>query len=84
MEMVDVLGFVAASLTTGAFVPQVVKTARTKSAGDISLGMYCALGAGLCLWLLYGVLTRSVPVILANGVTFILSCVMIAFKLRKG
>ena len=72
MSAVTVLGLVAAALTTGAYVPQVVKTWRSGSSADLSLGTYAILLAGLFAWLAYGVLLEDLPIILANVVTIAL------------
>ena len=82
MELVTVLGFVAGGLTTAAFVPQVVKVWRTRSTSDISVWMWAMLCVGISLWIVYGVLTRSAPVIAANGVTLVLAMTVLGFKLR--
>lgn len=82
MEAVNVLGLIAGSLTTAAFVPQVVKTWRTRSTADISLGMFALFALGVLLWLLYGVSIGSLPIVIANGVTFALAAVIVILKLR--
>lgn len=82
MEAVNVLGLIAGSLTTAAFVPQVVKTWRTRSTADISLGMFALFALGVLLWLLYGLTIGSLPIVIANGVTFALAAVIIILKLR--
>lgn len=82
MQAVDLLGLVAGVFTTTAFFPQVVKTWRSKSAGDISLGMFSIFSAGLLLWLAYGVVIGSVPVIVSNAITFVLAATILVFKLR--
>jgi MtN3 and saliva related transmembrane protein len=79
---VTLLGYVAGACTTLAFVPQVVRTWRTRSARDLSLGMFVVLTAGIALWLAYGLLTRDLPVIVANGVTLVLSAAILVMKLR--
>ena len=81
-RMTDSVGYLAAILTTLAFVPQVVKTWRSKSAGDLSLGTLAVFTIGVFLWLVYGFRTRATPVIAANAVTFVLSGVLVALKLR--
>ena len=78
----DTLGLAAGFLTTIAFVPQVLKIWRSGSARDISLPMYLVFTIGVALWLLYGVLTDALPVILANVVTLVLACAVILMKLR--
>ena len=80
----DVVGYSAGLLATIAFVPQVVKTFREKSARDISLGMYVLFCAGVSLWLLYGLLIGSWPVVVSNFVTLALSGAVLAMKLRHG
>ena len=82
MHATVLLGLVAGTLTTISFVPQVIRTWRSKSAKDLSLGMFSLLALGTVLWLSYGILIDSVPVIVANAVTLLLSSVLIFFKLR--
>lgn len=82
MEMANVLGLVAGSLTTAAFVPQVVKTWRTRSTEDISLGMFALFALGVFLWLLYGIRIGSLPIVIANGITFFLASIIVVLKLR--
>ena len=78
------LGYAAGALTTAAFVPQVLRTWRTRSTTDISLAMYVVIVAGTSLWLAYGVITRDPPLIVANGVTVCLQLCIVAMKLRHG
>lgn len=82
MDLVTVLGLTAGCLTTIAFLPQLVKTWRTKSAEDISSGMLISFCVGLFLWLIYGICIGSLPVIIANAVTFVLAAVILFFKFR--
>jgi MtN3 and saliva related transmembrane protein len=82
--LVTLLGLVAATLTTVAFVPQVVKTWRTGSTHDISLGMFAILCAGVAAWLVYGALIGDLPLILANAVTLVLAGTILYFKVRNG
>jgi MtN3 and saliva related transmembrane protein len=79
---VDLLGFVAGTLTTIAFVPQVMKIWRTRSTRDISLGMFATFSTGVLLWLLYGAAIGSWPIVLANGVTLVLALAILSLKLR--
>lgn len=81
-EYVILLGFIAAALTTASFIPQVLKTWKTKKTEDISLAMFIAFSAGVFLWLIYGMMINSTPVIIANTVTFILAVIILAFKLK--
>ena len=80
----DWLGFVAAAFTTSAFLPQAVKVWRSRSAGDISLGMYLILITGIALWLTYGVLLDAWPIIIANGLTLLLAGSILLMKWHFG
>ena len=81
---IGIIGFLAGTLTTVAFVPQILKIARTKHVRDISLFMYVILSTGILLWLIYGLFIREAPIILANSVAFILCCYIMAMKLAYG
>lgn len=76
------MGFVAATLTTLAFVPQAVKTIRSRDTRGISLSMYAVFTVGVGFWLGYGLVLGSWPMILANTVTLLLSTTILALKLR--
>ena len=78
----NVLGFVAGVLTTAAFIPQVIKIWRTRSARDISLGMYTVFTSGVVLWLVYGLALGSMPIILANIFTLVLALAILVMKLK--
>ena len=82
LDATTVLGLAAASLTTAAFLPQVIKTWRTRKTRDISLGMFLVLCLGICLWLVYGILRGDLPLILANAVTLALAGTILALKLK--
>ena len=69
--MITVLGLVAAACTTISFLPQAIKTIRTKHTKDLSLCMYTLLTTGVIFWLVYGFLIQDLPIILANGVTLL-------------
>jgi len=84
MTGVTALGLLAGALTTVAFVPQVLKTWRTRSTHDISLGMFSILVAGIAAWLAYGAVIRDVPLILANAITLLLAGTILFFKIRNG
>jgi MtN3 and saliva related transmembrane protein len=77
-------GYVAATLTTLAFVPQAIKTIRSRDTRSISLGMYVVFTIGLAFWLVYGIVLHSWPMILSNVVTLGLSSTILALKLRHG
>ena len=79
----EVIGLLAAFLTTSAFVPQVYKIYKEKNADGISLTMYIILLIGVILWLIYGVLIGSLSIIVANGITALLQLSIILFKLKN-
>lgn len=80
--LVEIIGFVAAVLTTLAYFPQVIKTWKTKSASDLSLGLFLILTSGVALWLVYGILIGNGPIIASNAITLVLTGSMLYFKLR--
>jgi len=82
MGAVDALGLAAGALTTVAFVPQVVRTWRTRSTEGISLSMFVLFCTGVLLWCLYGIAMRSWPIIVANAATLALASVILLLKLR--
>lgn len=77
-------GYVAATLTTVAFVPQALKTLRSKDARSISLGMYAVFTLGVAFWLAYGIALQSWPMIVSNIVTLALAGAILSMKLRYG
>jgi MtN3 and saliva related transmembrane protein len=82
--MVDLIGTIAATLTTISFVPQVWQIWRTRSARDVSLPMYVTFTCGVALWLVYGLLLMAWPIIIANVITICLALAVVAMKLRWG
>lgn len=74
------LGFAAAALTTFSFVPQVMLVWRKRSAEGVSTGMYLIFIAGIALWFAYGLRIGSLPIILANGMTLMLSSSVLLMK----
>jgi MtN3 and saliva related transmembrane protein len=78
--MTEVVGFVAGALTAFAFLPQVLKTWRTRSCTDLSVMMLGAQSAGVLLWIVYGVAIRSIPVIVSNAVTLTMCVALLGFK----
>ena len=82
MNHMEWTGYVAATLTTLAFVPQALKTIRSKDTRSISLGMYVVFTIGIAFWLVYGIVLNSIPMILSNIVTFVLSATILAMKLK--
>jgi MtN3 and saliva related transmembrane protein len=79
---VEYLGYAAAFCTTAAFVPQLMRVIRTRSARDISLPTFLLFSIGVFLWLLYGLSIRSKPIIASNAVTLVLSLSILVLKLR--
>jgi MtN3 and saliva related transmembrane protein len=79
---VEDLGFVAALCTTAAFIPQLVRVLKRRSARDVSLPTFLMFSVGVCLWLVYGFDIHSKPVIASNSVTLILSVSILVLKLR--
>jgi len=77
-----ILGFAAGAFTTFAFLPQLIKAWKSKSTKDISLGMFVIICAGVILWMIYGFLTKSQPIIIANIVTLIFCAVILFLKIR--
>lgn len=82
--MIDLVGSIAATLTTLAFVPQVWRVWKTRSTKDISLGMYLVFTAGVVFWLTYGLMLGAWPIIVANIVTLVLTGTVLVMKLRHG
>ena len=84
MTPLTYVGLTAAFCTTAAFVPQVVKTWRTRSTHDISLGMFLLMTLGIFLWLVYGAFIGDLPLVAANLVTLGLATTILVLKLRYG
>ena len=82
MDQVTLIGLLAGTLTTIAFIPQLQQTWRTRSAQDVSLGMLLTFTTGVFLWLVYGLLLGALPIILANLVTLVLTLAILILKLR--
>lgn len=84
MTITDFIGSAAATLTTIAFIPQAWKVWRTKHTADISMGMYVLFTIGVALWLAYGILIESWPIIMANSFTLALAGTVLAMKNKFG
>jgi MtN3 and saliva related transmembrane protein len=76
------IGLIAATLTTIASMPQAIKTIRTKSTKDLSLGMYVMLITGVVVWLIYGLLVKDTPIILSNFVTLVPLGAILIMKIK--
>lgn len=82
MDSINIVGSIAAFCTTIAFFPQVIKVYRTKHTHDLSLPMYIIFSCGVSMWLVYGVLTHSLPIIIANIITLGLSFYILVMKIK--
>lgn len=82
MTLSELIGYVAASLTTASFVPQAWHTFQTRDVRGISLGMYSVFTAGVACWLVYGLLLGAWPIVIANCITLALAAAILVMKLR--
>jgi MtN3 and saliva related transmembrane protein len=80
--MEDLIGLLAGALTTIAFIPQLLKIYATKSGKDVSARMFVIFSIGVTLWLVYGLLIRSAPIVIANLLTLVLALAIICMKIR--
>lgn len=78
----EFVGLAAGTLTTLSFLPQVIRVFKTRTAKDISLGMYLIFCTGVCLWLAYGLLIDSWSILIANSMTIVLSGIVLVMKIR--
>ena len=81
MNWIEISGLVAAFCTTVSFLPQAIKTIKTKDTSAISASMYTLFTFGTLVWFIYGIYTHNIPVMLANIVTFILAAIILCYKL---
>ncbi|MEM9338241.1 MAG: SemiSWEET transporter [Bacteroidota bacterium] len=84
MSSLQLLGFAAAFCTTAAFLPQAIKTIRSKATHAISLPMYLLLIVGIILWLSYGLILGDYPIIIANAITLFLCSIILILKIKYG
>jgi MtN3 and saliva related transmembrane protein len=82
MDTIVIVGYIAGTLTTVAFIPQVARAWNLKETRDLSLAMLLLFAAGILLWILYGLWTDAMPIIAANGITFLLVLLLLGMKLR--
>ncbi|BAZ38828.1 hypothetical protein NIES4101_47730 [Calothrix sp. NIES-4101] len=82
MDLITILGLVAATLTTFSFVPQMLKTWQRKSAQDVSFLMLITFNAGIFLWLIYGISLNALPIILANAITLLFNLIILWLKIK--
>lgn len=81
---VSLIGYVAGTCTTLAFLPQVIRTWRTRSTDDISLGMFSLMVFGIALWLFYGIVIGDWPLIIADSISLLFAAVILGMKVRYG
>ena len=84
MDVSDMLGYAAATLTTASFVPQAWRTFRTKDVSGISLRMYSVFTLGVAVWLAYGIVLKEVPMMVANSSTLVFALAVLVMKLKYG
>lgn len=81
--LMEAIGYLAAILTTAAFLPQAIKTIKTGDTKSLSLTMYSVFCVGVALWLVYGISLENAPMTLANVVTLILAGTIWTMKFRN-
>ena len=84
MDIITIVGLIAAAFTTVALFPQLIKVWKTKSTKDISMGMFVFYAVGVLLWFFYGVFISDLPIILANSIAFVQALVILGFKAKFG
>jgi MtN3 and saliva related transmembrane protein len=80
MNLISICGLIGGTFTTISFLPQLIQVWKTRSTKDISAGMFILFTIGVMFWLVYGILIKEWPVIIANGITLIFACVILGFK----
>lgn len=83
MNHIDLIGFIGGGCTTLSFIPQVALVLKTKSTKDISLLMYSVFVFGIFLWLMYGIMSGALPVIIPNLITFVLAGSILTMKIKN-
>lgn len=84
VSLASIIGFVAGTLTSVAFLPQVIRAWRTRRTQDVSLAMLLVLGSGVAMWIVYGVLNAAAPVVAANVLTLLLVGAIVVAKAKFG
>ena len=82
MDITSLIGNIAALLTTTSFLPQAIKTIKTKDTASLSFPMYLLFVAGVTLWLVYGTLNNQMPIIIGNSITLILASIILGFMVK--
>lgn len=80
---VEIIGYIGAFLTTAAFFPQTWKVIKTRDTRSISLAMYVLFTFGICFWLAYGAMIGSIPVVIANVITLVMSSIILVMKIKE-
>ena len=83
MLIKDIIGYIAAILTTSAFIPQAIKVIQTKNTEGISLWMYIIFTLGVAFWLIYGLIKNELPIIVANAITLVFASIILLYKIKK-
>jgi MtN3 and saliva related transmembrane protein len=83
MNLSELFGYLAATATTISFVPQAIKVVRTRDTRSLSLWMYVLFSFGVALWLVYGILMKAPPIILANAITLLFALIILYYKLSE-
>ncbi len=81
--MINLIGYIAATLTTLSFAPQAIQTIKTHDTSGISLWMYLMFTIGVAFWLLYGMLIENYVIIAANAVTLVLAMIILVIKIKN-
>ncbi len=81
--MIEMIGYIAGILTTISFIPQALLTIKTQNTKSISLMMYMIFSAGILLWLIYGIVINSMPIIAANMITLPLTLIILFIKIKN-
>ena len=84
MDYITIIGLTAGALTSISFFPQVLQIHRTKQAKDLSLPMFIILTIGIFLWLIYGILSKSLPVVMSNTIAFVFCSYIVIMKIKYG
>jgi len=82
MDIITIIGLIAAAFTTVALLPQLIKVWKTKSTKDISTGMFTLFCVGVFLWFVYGFYLNDIPIVLANSLAFIQALIILLFKAK--
>jgi MtN3 and saliva related transmembrane protein len=82
MNISMTIGLIAAAFTTVSFIPQAIKTIKTKNTSGISMDMYSLFSFGTLLWLIYGITDDNLPVIIANAITLVFAVIILVYKIR--